>query len=335
MSKTEILLTVVNNTPIAQRSALFTNNQVSTSSNTQKYTWNVTSFTFLGQETVSIEQKLVGASSFTISIAPITTLTFQGVCDALNTLGVGTFITYSSGGNTYIAVYSLTYVFGALDIYNGTNILTLTFNGNTFPVSTPTNVSDWNTYFSTNTTAIVPFNSVSIVGNIVNLYGGVGFSLNSIATGLGYSKITSIVDNYTVTSVAISGCQGATILATANLPNCTIIFDSGFDTCSSLSNLSLPSLVTAADTAFGSCTSLTNISLPQLISIGDNGMFNCSALTTIYIPKCLNLGSTTGDNGVFDLIIGNTISLTIPLATSTDGDVVTLQSNNTVTLVTT
>jgi len=334
MANTEILLSVVNNTPVVQRASLFTNNAVSTSTNTQQYTWNVTSFTFVGQQTVSIQQKIVGASSFTTSIAPITTLTFQGVCDALNTLGFGTFITYTSGSNTYITVYSLTYVFGILDLYNSVNILTLTYNGTSFPVLNPNSVSDWNTYFNTSINSLEPFHSVSVVGTTVNLYGGIGFSLNNISTPSLISDVTNITDNGTVTSVAINGCQGVPLVS-VNLPKCITLNTDSFDSCSLLTTVNLPLATNIGYAAFNGCTSLASISLPKAISIGDFGFGICTSLTTIYLPLCLNLGSTVGDNSVFDLISGNIITLTIPLSTSTDADVVYLQTNNTVTLITT
>lgn len=334
MEKTEILLNVVNNTSIVQNAALFTNNQLSTSTNTQKYTWDVTSFSFLGEQSVSIEYKLIGVGSFTTALLPITTLTFQGVCDSLNAFDIGVFSTNTIGSNTYITVYSLTYAYGVLDLYNSVNILTLTYNGTSFPVSNPNSVSDWNVYFNTSVNALVPFNTVNVVGNVVTLSGGVGLALDNITTGVGISDVISIIDNYTVTSVLLGGCEGSPVTI-VDLPNCRTLGNQIFDSCLALTSLNLPLVSDAGSTSFSGCTSLSTIYLPSLLNIGDNAMFGSSALTTIYMPLCTSLGSTTGDDGVFGLIIGNIITLTIPLATSTDGDVVTLQANNTVTLITT
>ena len=63
-------------------------------------------------------------------------------------------------------------------------------------------------------------------------------------------------------------------------------------------------------------------------------------LTTINLPSCINLGKTVGYDNVFDSILGNTITLTVPSALTTcnsgnpDGDIQYLQANNTVTIVT-
>lgn len=87
---------------------------------------------------------------------------------------------------------------------------------------------------------------------------------------------------------------------------------------------------------------MTTLDLPQLTTTGDYGLFlNCISLTTINLPVCTNLGLTVGNNSVFNLITGQTITLTVPAALMTcnggnpDGDIDYLQVNNTVTIITT
>jgi len=58
-----------------------------------------------------------------------------------------------------------------------TDALKLKFDG-TFPVATPTNVSQWNTYFSLPTNG-TPFTSVIISGNNVYLKGASSISLKT------------------------------------------------------------------------------------------------------------------------------------------------------------
>jgi hypothetical protein len=401
-TSTEILLNVVNNTPIPQTAVLFGgNNDVATSTNTQLYKWDVTSFVFVNQQTVEIQQKLAGQSSFTISSAILSTLTFQGVCDALNTLNLGTFFTVTTGGVTYIEVYSLTYVFGGLELYNTTNIFSITFdNISNVPVASATSVSDWNTFFNTNVNATVPFSRVTVVGNIVNLIGAAGLNVSANLFN-NNQHIISINDNATISTIGVQSFNNCNNLASVSLALATSTSTSSFSSCDALSSLSLPKIITIGASSFLGCFSLTNISLPKCItigiqsfqtctnlttfiaplcinildqafdgcfllttintpictnigilsfesctalltasfplvtSVGDSCFSLCTALTTIYLPVCTALGSTTWDNGVFNLIIGNVITLTVPLATSTDGDVVYLQTNNTVTLITT
>jgi len=91
---------------------------------------------------------------------------------------------------------------------------------------------------------------------------------------------------------------------------------------------------------FVACTMLPSIDLSNVTSIGDRGLKQCYALTNINLSSCLTLGSTTGDDMVFNLITGNTITLTVPLALmscnlgSPDGDIQYLQANNIVTIIT-
>lgn len=104
----------------------------------------------------------------------------------------------------------------------------------------------------------------------------------------------------------------------------------------SLTSVSLNSLETIGEYSFEGDTLLTSINLPSLLSVG-NGLFkNCTGLTEILLPECTTLGNDASDNQVFLNISGNTIDLTIPAALmsidndSPDGDIVYLQSNNTV-----
>lgn len=139
----KLFLNLVNTTSAPQQVSLFNNpfNQVNNPSgtNTQpKYEWDVTSFTFTSEQTVSIQYQLIGASTFTTVTAAITTNTFAGVVAALNSLNIGSFYTYTSGGNTYIAVYSEVYVYQNLNIYDSVNVnvqMTLV-NGNVQGVGT-------------------------------------------------------------------------------------------------------------------------------------------------------------------------------------------------------
>jgi hypothetical protein len=84
---------------------------------------------------------------------------------------------------------------------------------------------------------------------------------------------------------------------------------------------------------------LTLLYLPAVKAIGPQAFSGCTALTTIYIPKCTDLGGSVVDNSVFENIIGNAISLKIDPSRLTcnaglpDGDIQTLQTNNTVAIL--
>ena len=147
----KLFLNLVNTTSAPQQVSLFNNpfNQVNNPSgtNTQpKYEWDVTSFTFTSEQTVSIQYQLIGASTFTTVTAAINTNTIAGVVAALNTLNIGSFYTYTSGGNTYIAVYSEVYSYQNLRVFDVTKIevrynINLPTIGNTIqfkPTSLPT-----------------------------------------------------------------------------------------------------------------------------------------------------------------------------------------------------
>lgn len=85
---------------------------------TTEYRWNVTGLTLSTENRVSVQYRANSISDFSIFVAPLQTLSVQGVVDALNTLGIGSFFSFTSGGNTFISNYDNDYVFGVLNIYN-------------------------------------------------------------------------------------------------------------------------------------------------------------------------------------------------------------------------
>jgi hypothetical protein len=113
-----------------------------------------------------------------------------------------------------------------------------------------------------------------------------------------------------------------------------------FAYCDNLNNPSFPLLETIDPACFGSCPSLTTINLPNLTTIGNGAFAFCTSLTSVSIPSCTDLGGTVGNDSVFVNIVGNTFTLTVPSALMTcdsgspDGDIVELQTYNTVTIVT-
>ena len=92
------------------------------------------------------------------------------------------------------------------------------------------------------------------------------------------------------------------------------------------------------DDGFDGCTSLITVNFPLVTSIASAAFYSCTSLTTINLSSVLTLGPTTGNDLVFEPITGNTITLTVPVAMETinagspDGDIVYLDSNNTVTI---
>jgi len=132
-----------------------------------------------------------------------------------------------------------------------------------------------------------------------------------------------------------------TLLTTVNLPSLTTAGDFSFAYCSSITTINIPSVTTAGLACFNGCSSLTTFNLPSLTTAGLGCFYNCTSATTFNLPSCTNLGGTTGNNDVFVLITGKTITLTIPASRMTcnggnpDGDIQYLQANNTVTVITT
>jgi len=211
------------------------------------------------------------------------------------------------------------------------------------PVGDATSVSDWNTFFNLPTKGN-PFTSVVIVGNEVQLFGGSDITLKEglMNDAAGGDSLISVIDDANCI-VASEGYPfySEISLTTIILPALTIITGSEFCyECFSLSDLQLNSLITIDGTYSFDGNILTSINLPLLQTFGGYTFSNSESVTEISLPSCTSLGGTVGNNGVFNSIIGNNVTLTVPSALMTcnsgnpDGDIEFLQANNTVTVVT-
>lgn len=120
MSNTYVSLAIQNNTNATIPISIMGNpsNLADISNQTREFQWNLTGFSFSTENQVSIDYRPNALVDFTTYNAPLLALTIQGVLDALNGLGIGSFFTYTSGGNTYISNYNNDYVFGELNIWD-------------------------------------------------------------------------------------------------------------------------------------------------------------------------------------------------------------------------
>lgn len=199
--------------------------------------------------------------------------------------------------------------------------LKLTFNDIVnVPVADASSVSDWNTFFDlpANGTA---FTSVTVDGNTVELFGATAIAL----------KESLFYDNPNLLKIEDD----------ANCVNsvgryCFMDDGSGVN----LTDVVLPACTLIEQTSFLNAFYLSTLSIESVTSIGDSAFVGCIAVSHFNIPNCATLGSSYGDDSVFNGIIGNTITLTVPAALMTcnlgdpDGDIQYLQANNTVTIVT-
>lgn len=88
------------------------------SNQTREFRWDVTGISLTSENIVSIQYRPNSLIEFTTYNASLLQPTLQGVLNALNGLGIGSFFSFTSGGNTYISNYDNSYVFGVLDIWD-------------------------------------------------------------------------------------------------------------------------------------------------------------------------------------------------------------------------
>lgn len=104
-----------------------------TSNAKTEYRWNITALTFTNENTLTLEYKLNGATSFSVFTSGLNSANIQAVINALNNLGIGFFNTYVSGGQTFISTYNDQYAYGQLNIYSTLPSLSYSVNMPTFP----------------------------------------------------------------------------------------------------------------------------------------------------------------------------------------------------------
>jgi len=209
-------------------------------------------------------------------------------------------------------------------------------------VGDASSVSDWNTFFDLPTNGN-PFTSVSIVGNEVKLYGGAYINIVG-SLFFNNANIVSINDEAnSIITIGDSAFDRHTSLISVSFPNVTSIgsYSFGFNESNSVFvSINFPKLETIGEDAFYYCDALTSFNFPLAKYITSYAFEGCSAMTSLYTPILIELGMTIGDDAVFYDIIGNNITLTVPSALMTcnggdpDGDIVYLQDNNTVTIIT-
>jgi hypothetical protein len=130
-----------------------------------------------------------------------------------------------------------------------------------------------------------------------------------------------------------------TNLITVNMPSLSYAGDNCFSTCGNILNVYFYELTFAGQNCFGICNSVEIFYFPKLTDVSDECFDRCDSAISFYLPSVTDLGGTVGDDGVFNLITGNTIYLVVPSALMTcnsgnpDGDIQYLQSNNSVTIL--
>ena len=99
-------------------------------------------------------------------------------------------------------------------------------------------------------------------------------------------------NNTTITKIS-SRIFSTTNLTTVNLPKCTSIGDSAFNSCTNLTTVNLPKCTSIDNYAFNYCNNLTTIILSnnQIVTLKDIRAFNNSSIANgtgyIYVPDNL------------------------------------------------
>lgn len=136
----------------------------------------------------------------------------------------------------------------------------------------------------------------------VNVGGSVNTESEEVATLLGNTM--TVLDNSVATSLRSRACQGATKLATVNLPNVTSVGTYAFYGCTGLTTVHFPKATSIPSQALYSCTKLKHADFGQAGSIAAQAFNACSALTELILRKTDAICTLSNTNGVNNTPIG-------------------------------
>lgn len=136
----------------------------------------------------------------------------------------------------------------------------------------------------------------------VNVAGSTNTESEEVATLLGNTM--TVLDNSIATSLRSRACQGATKLATVNLPNVTSMGTYAFYSCAGLTTVHLPMVTSIPSQCFYSCTKLKHADCGQAGSISAQAFNACSALTELILRKTGSICTLSNVNGVNNSPIG-------------------------------
>lgn len=119
-AEVDITLKVQNNTAYPQKINVLGNNAnlLDTVNATTEYRWDVTTFTFGTENSVSVMYRTTSSPVYKVFVSQLANQSLQSIVDSLNILGIGYFNLYTELGQTYIGTYNENYFFALLNVYD-------------------------------------------------------------------------------------------------------------------------------------------------------------------------------------------------------------------------
>jgi hypothetical protein len=179
------------------------------------------------------------------------------------------------------------------------------------PVVDPADVAQWNSLFDLPSSGN-PFTSVLISGTqTIVLIGGSNINCDVV----NFSSDTNIISINDTAGCITGQCIKST-------------------DCTSLISVNYPNAVLFSKLDHAGCNQLVTVNAPLVENIGSACFKNCLVLKTFYVPSCIDLGGSIGNDQVFSLITGQSITVTINSIIATcnvggpDGDIIALLTAN-------
>jgi hypothetical protein len=188
-------------------------NPLDTSNATTEYRYNITTFNFTDENSITIYYKAVGQSVFSSFTAELPSQNPEGLVIALNGLGIGFFNTYVELGQTFLGTYNENYIFGSLDVYNSSIPTTTTTSTSTTTTTifVPTTTSTTST-----TTSLAPTTSTTTTTTSL-----APTTTSTTTTTTSLAPTTTSTTTTTTTSLAPTTTSTTTTTTTSLAPTTT------------------------------------------------------------------------------------------------------------------
>jgi hypothetical protein len=195
---------IQNNTNGIVPLSLFGNNAdpMDNANATTQYSWNLSGFSITNENTILIQYRAINNTIFSLATINFGGTSLQDVCNALNTLNLGSFFITTSGGNTFINNYNQNVVFSLLTIYNPTTSTSLSYSFSFSGVGLQAEVFK-------NAISQVVANSPSFTSGNINVVGGdailFNVTLSGNTKGTNYFVFNATTNTYLVNQTTTSG----------------------------------------------------------------------------------------------------------------------------------
>jgi Fe-S cluster biogenesis protein NfuA len=241
-------------------------NPLDTSNATTEYRYNITTFNFTDENSITIYYKAVSQSVFSSFTAELPSQNPEGLVIALNGLGIGFFNTYVELGQTYLGTYNENYIFGSLDVYNSS-----------IPTTTTTSTSTTTTtiFVPTTTTTSTTSTTTSLAPTTSTTTTTTSLAPTTTSTTTTTTSLAPTTTSTTTTTTSLAPTTTSTTTTTTSLAPTTTSTTTSTTTEAATTTSTTTSTTTEAATTTSTTTTTTTLAFSGSVGYSGNDATVC------------------------------------------------------------